>query len=56
MRARGIAGRGERREPGRKDEDTFVAIFFKFDVTEGDDDDEDDKVAQTNCSSWLPKM
>ena len=28
MRARGLAGRHERREPGRKDEDTNVAILL----------------------------
>ena len=49
MRARGIAGRQERREPGREDEDPLVAIdygYLKLDGTEDDDDDEDDEVAQ----------
>ena len=42
MRARGIAGRHERRELGREDEDPSVAIDYghlKLDGTEGDDDD-----------------
>ena len=45
MRARGIAGRHERREPGREDEDPLVAIDYghlKFDGTADDDDDDDD--------------
>ena len=49
MRARGIAGRHERREPGRDAEDPFVAVDYgdlKCDVTEDDDEDEDDEVAQ----------
>ena len=49
MRARGIAGRHERLEPRREDEDRLVAIdygFFKLDGTEDDDDDEDDEAAQ----------
>ena len=44
MRARVIAGRHERREPGREDEDPLVAIdygFLKLDGTEDDDDDDD---------------
>ena len=48
MRARGIAGRHERRELGREDEDPLVAIvygYLKLDGTEDDDDDEDDVVA-----------
>ena len=47
MRACGIAGRHERREPGR--EDPLVAIdsgVLKLDGTEDDDDDEDDEIAQ----------
>ena len=43
MRARKIAGRHERREPGREDEDPLVAIdygYLKLDGTEDDDDDE----------------
>ena len=47
MRARGIAGRHERREPGPEDEDPLVAIdygYLKLDGTEDDDDDEDDEV------------
>ena len=49
MRARGIAGRHEKREPGRKDEDPLVAInygFLKLDGTEDDDDDDDDETTQ----------
>ena len=45
MRARGIAGRHERREPGREDEDPLVAIddgYLKLDGTEDDDDDDDE--------------
>ena len=30
MRARGIAGRHERREPGREDEDPLVAIDYGY--------------------------
>ena len=44
-RARGIAGRHERREPGREDEDPLVAIdygYLKLDGTEDDDDDDDE--------------
>ena len=44
MRARGIAGRQERRELGREDDDPLVAIdygYLKLDGTEDDDDDED---------------
>ena len=42
-RTRGIAGRHERREPGREDEDPPVAMdcgYLKLDGTEDDDDDE----------------
>ena len=49
MRARGIDGRHERREPGVEDEIPFVRIdhgYLELDVTETDDDDEDDAVAQ----------
>ena len=51
MRARehGTAGRHEKREPGRENEDPFVAMeygYLKLDGTEDDDDDEDDEVAQ----------
>ena len=45
MRACGIAGRDERREPGREDEDPLVAIhygYLKLDGTRDDDDDDDD--------------
>ena len=48
MRARGIAGRHERRELGREDEDPLVAIDYgtlKLDGTE--DDDDDDETTQT---------
>ena len=44
-RARGIAGRHERRVPGREDEDPLVAIdcgFLKLDGTEDDEDDDDE--------------
>ena len=46
MRARGIAGRREKREPGREDEDPFVAIdsgYLRLDDTEDDDNDDDDE-------------
>ena len=49
MRARAIAGRHERWDPGREDEDPLVANdygYLKLDGTEDDDDDEDDEVAQ----------
>ena len=49
MRARGIAGRHERRGPGREDEGLLVAIdygYLKLDGTEDGDDGEDDEVAQ----------
>ena len=49
MKAHGIAGRHERRESAREDEDPLVAIgygFLKLDGTKDDDDDEDDEVAQ----------
>ena len=42
MIARGIAGRHERREPGREDEDPLGAIdcgYLKLDGTEDDDDE-----------------
>ena len=45
MRARGTAGRHERRESGREDEDPLVAIddgYLKLDGTEDDDDDDDE--------------
>lgn len=45
MRARGIAGGHERREPGREDEDPLVAIVcgcLNFESTEDDDDDDDE--------------
>ena len=45
MRARGIAERHERREPGREDEDTFIAVdcdYLKLDGTEEEDDDDDE--------------
>ena len=44
MRARGIAGRPQKREPGRQDEDRLVAIDhgnLKLDGTEEDDDDDE---------------
>ena len=63
MRARAIAGRHERWDPGREDEDPLVANdygYLKLDGTEDDDDDEDDKVAQkkaahpgcAGCVNW----
>ena len=58
MRARGIAGRHERREPGREDEDPLVAIdndYLKLDGTEDDDDDEDDEVAQNKLLILVAK-
>ena len=50
MRARGIAGRHERREPGREDEDPLLAMdhgCLKLDGAE-DDDDDDDETTQNN--------
>ena len=41
-RARGIAGRQERREPGRLDEDPLVAIDFGYLKLDGTEDDADD--------------
>ena len=46
MRARGIAGRQERREPGREDEDPVVAMDYVYLKLDGTDDDDDDEVAQ----------
>ena len=51
MRARGIAGRHERREPGREDEDPLLAIdhgCLKLDGAEDDDDDDNDETTQNN--------
>ena len=45
MRARGIAGRHERREPGREDEDPLVAMdygYLKLGATKDYDDDDDE--------------
>ena len=58
MRARGIAGRQGRREPGREDEDPLVAIEYgslKLDGTEDDDDDEHDVVAQNKLLILVAK-
>ena len=49
MRACGIAGKREKRELGREDEDPLVAMdygYLKLDITDEDDEDQDDKVAQ----------
>ena len=67
MRACGIAGRYERREFGREDEDPLVALDYgslKLEDTEDDDDDEDDEVAQNKllisgcqrCENWNPVL
>ena len=51
MRARGIAGRHERREPVREDENPMVAFDcgnLKLDGTEDDDDDDDDDEMRQN--------
>ena len=56
MRAAGIAGRRERREPGREDEVSLVAMvsgYLKLDGTEDDDDDDD--VAQNNLRILVAK-
>ena len=56
MRARGIAGRHEKREPGREDEGPLVAIehgCWNLDGT--DDDDEDDQVAQNKLLILVAK-
>ena len=58
MRARGIAGRHEKREPRREDEDPVVAIdygYMKLDVTEDDDDDEEDGEAQNKLLILVAK-
>ena len=49
MRAHGIAGRHEKRELGREDEDPLVTIDYghlNLDGTEDDVNEEDDEVAQ----------
>ena len=46
--ARGIAGRHERRELGREDDDPLVAIVRKMTLTTNRH--------KTNCSSWLRQM
>ena len=58
MRALGIAGRRERRESGREDEDSVVAMdygYWKLDGTEDDDHDEDDEVAQNKLLILVAK-
>ena len=58
MRARGIAGRHERRELGREDDDALVAIdygYFQLEGTEDDDDDEDAEVAQNKLLILVAK-
>ena len=58
MRARGIAGRCERREPGREDEDPLFAIdsgCLKLDGTEDDDVEDDDEVAQNKLLILVAK-
>ena len=58
MRARGIAGRHERRKPGREDEHPPVAIdsvYLKLDGTEDNDDDENDEVAQDKLPILIAK-
>ena len=58
MRVLGIAGRHERWEPGREDEDALVAIDcgdLKFDGTEDDDDDDDDEVAHNELLILVAK-
>ena len=50
----GIAGRHEKREPGREDEDPLVVMDYSYlnlDGTEDDDDDEDDEVVQDNLTA-----
>ena len=50
MRARGIAGRHKKREPGREDEDPLVAMdygYWKLDGTNEDDDGEHDRSHRT---------
>ena len=52
MRHRGRAGRHERQELGREDEDPFVAMdcgFLKVDGTEDDDDEDDEKDAEQDA-------
>ena len=58
MRARGIAGAHERREPGREDEDPLVAIdhvYLNLDGTEDDDDDNDDEATQNKLLILVAK-
>ena len=58
MRARVIARRHERREPGREDEDPLDPMdygYLKLDSTEDDDYDEDDQVAQNKLLILVAK-
>ena len=58
MKARGIAGRRERRELGREDVDPLVATdygYLKLDGSEDDNDDEDDEVAQNKLLILVAK-
>ena len=58
MRACGIAGRHERRDPGREDEDPLVAVdygYLKLDDTEDNDNDEDDEVAENRLLILVAK-
>ena len=58
-RARGIAGRREKREPGREGEDPLVAIdygYLRFDGTEDDDNDDDDETKQNKRLILVAKV
>ena len=58
IRARGIAGRDERRELGREDEHPLVAMncgYLKLDGTEDAVDEDDDEVAQNNLLILVTK-
>ena len=57
MRARGIAGRHERRELGREDEDPLAAMDYGYSKLDGtdDDDEDDDEVAQNKLLILVAK-
>ena len=58
MRARGIAGRYERRELGREDEDPLVAIdygYLKLVGTQDDDEDDHDEMTQNKLLILVAK-
>ena len=57
MSARGIAGRHERREPGREDEDPLLATgsgYLKLDGAEDDDDDTNTHTRSMVLDPYVP--